>query len=199
MPKTEHTRSRSGRRTPVKRSPLTLVRPSQVTGESARALLERIAAMRTQAEQLHADLEALCGELPEGDIGPADDPNHLVELRYKAQSCLEYMRGAVSLLQPDEDDAECVLRQLEQIAHMAQPFAASPTSDPRDTSVRLLESIAALEVLRALLIAEGDPGSKYIALDGVIRSLYQIDTELGRRPRAEDEGPRVVNAGGTFQ
>lgn len=69
------------------------------------------------------------------------------------------------------------------------PSAASPTSEPLETSERLIEAIAALEVLRDLLIAEGDPGSKYLALDGVIRSLYQIDTELGPRARAEDERP----------
>lgn len=79
------------------------------------------------------------------------------------------------------------------------PSAASPASDPRDISARLIESIAALEVLRDLLLAERDPGSKRITLEGVIRSLYEIDTELGRWPRAEDEGPRVVNAGGAFQ
>ena len=89
----------------------------------ARALLARIARLRVQAEQLQTDLEALRDELPEGEIGPVDNRNYLVEVRQKAQSCLTELEGAVSLLEPDEDDAECVLRSLEQLVRADQSTA----------------------------------------------------------------------------
>ena len=124
MSKTKSTRSRTTHRVPSQ----------QITGETARALRARIAAMHGQAEQLYTDLETLRDELPEGDSGPADSPDLLAELRQKAQSCLTHLEGAVSLLEPDTDDAECVLRRLEQLARSERRSArASSVTAPAFT------------------------------------------------------------------
>ena len=113
MSKTKSTRSRATHRGPSQ----------QITVESAHALLARIARLRVQAEQLQTDLEALRDELPEGEIGPIDNRNYLVEVRHKVQSCLTELEGPLSLLEPDDDDAECVLRSLEQLVRADQSTA----------------------------------------------------------------------------
>ena len=115
MTTTESTQTHSTRRAAANSRRSRRAAAPQITVESARALLGRIARLRAQAEQLQSDLEALRDELPEGEIGPIDNRNYLVEVRQKVQSCLTDLEGPVSLLQPDEDDAECVLRSLEQL------------------------------------------------------------------------------------
>lgn len=115
MTTTESTQTHSTRRAAANPRRSRRGAAPQITVESARALLGRIARLRAQAEQLQTDLETLRDELPEGEIGPIDNRNYLVEVRQKAQSCLNDLEGAVSLLEPDEDDAECVLRSLEQL------------------------------------------------------------------------------------
>lgn len=115
MRKTESTQTHSTRRAAATPRHSRRAAAPQITVESARALVARIARLREQAEQLQSDLETLRDELPEGDIGPSDNRNYLAEVRQKVQSCLTDLEGPVSLLQPDEDDAECVLRSLEQL------------------------------------------------------------------------------------
>ncbi len=61
---------------------------------------------------------------------------------------------------------------------VAQSAVRSP--DPmRDVSARLLQSIAVLEILRDLLLAEEEAGSKRIALEGVIANLYLVSEDIG--------------------
>lgn len=60
----------------------------------------------------------------------------------------------------------------------AQSAAPSPDS-MRDITASLLQSIAVLEVLRDLLLAEQERGSKRIALEGVIANLYLVTEDIG--------------------
>ena len=55
----------------------------------------------------------------------------------------------------------------------------SPTPDLRDIRPRLIEAIAVVELVRNLLLAEHDAGSKRIALEGVIRTLYELNEDIG--------------------
>lgn len=137
MRKTESTQTHSTRRAAATPRHSRRAAAPQITVESARALVARIARLREQAEQLQTDLEALRDELPEGEIGPIDNRNYLAEVRQKVQSCLTDLEGPVSLLQPDEDDAECVLRSLEQLARSERCTArassvAAPAFTDRD-------------------------------------------------------------------
>ena len=125
MSKTKSTRSRTTHRAPSQ----------QITVETARALLARIARLREQAEQLQSDLETLRDELPEDDTGPIDNRNYLAEVRQKVQTCLTDLEGPVSLLQPDEDDAECVLRNLEQLVGAERLTATNERGLTMDTPV----------------------------------------------------------------
>lgn len=61
---------------------------------------------------------------------------------------------------------------------VAQSAACSPPA-LRDITARLIQSIAVLEVLRDLLLAEEEPGSKRITLEGVIANLYLLGEDIG--------------------
>lgn len=70
--------------------------------------------------------------------------------------------------------------------------AVAPSVSPspatlRDITARLIQSIAVLEVLRDLLLAEEEPGSKRIALEGVIANLYLLGEDIGTAPRAAEQ------------
>ncbi len=59
------------------------------------------------------------------------------------------------------------------------PLPVSSTPDLRDIISRLVEAISVVEVVRDLLLAEDDAGSKRIALEGVIRGLYELNEDIG--------------------
>ncbi len=67
-------------------------------------------------------------------------------------------------------------------------FSPLPADAPRRTRGRLLEAIAIVEVVRDLLLAEEDGGSKRIALDGAISMLYGVDEDLDVLRAAADAG-----------
>ena len=56
--------------------------------------------------------------------------------------------------------------------------SATPSATVSPHVIRLLEAIAVVEVVRDLLLAEEERGSKRIALEGVIRALYEVSEDL---------------------
>ncbi len=164
------------------------------TPEIARALLARVAPMRQCAEQLQADIEALCDDLPEHDRGTEENWDHAHFLRRELTGCLGYLQSALTYLTPPAENDDCTLYQLEQIAGAEAAAATEASTGP---SPVLVIDFSMPPALRAYLSEQRDRASELQSLLTLICQHLahgQAETPIGAISIAEQVAIDLTDA-----